>query len=557
MAPLSKLLMVLFWSTESVRLVNGSGLCSGRVEVKSDQLWVSVCEADFDQQDAEVVCRESGCGAPSALQGALYGEVEAPVWTKEFQCEGSESRLLDCVTSDSARDTCSPGKAVGLTCSEPDDVRLVEGGRRCAGRLEMNHQGEWRPLVHLSSLWSLKSAAVVCRQLDCGSAVSTEWISGSTKQPVWVFNSQCAGSESALRECGAVRIGNTDSDSKEVICSESVRLVNGSGLCSGRVEVKSDQLWASVCEADFDRQDAEVVCRESGCGAPSALQGALYGEVEAPVWTKEFQCEGSESRLLDCVTSDSARDTCSPGKAVGLTCSEPDDVRLVEGGSRCAGRLEMNHQGEWRPLVYKSSDLLLQANISHYSSMSGSEGHQQGLQVFLGYSFTITCSIQPQYPGGSFHLTFTGTNRTHTQSQTAVNHSANFLFPAADHAHQGNYSCVYHIYVFSHNFSSESEPLSLTVSASPLTALIIRVVVVLTVLLVSNTALYLYFKTTRGRKPGHKNPIYENIELVSLSTTNEAGRRGERGPGHRVGSPRCSSPTSRWTVLLSQSNIQR
>ena len=100
-----------------MRLVNGTSSCSGRVEVKSDQSWVSVCEGDFDQQDAEVVCRELGCGAPSVLQGALYGEGKAPMWTKEFQCEGSESVLLDCRTSDSTRNTCSPDKTVGLTCS--------------------------------------------------------------------------------------------------------------------------------------------------------------------------------------------------------------------------------------------------------------------------------------------------------------------------------------------------------------------------------------------------------------------------------------------------------
>uniref|UniRef100_A0A667WZ06 SRCR domain-containing protein n=1 Tax=Myripristis murdjan TaxID=586833 RepID=A0A667WZ06_9TELE len=57
--------------------------------------------------------------------------------------------------------------------------------------------------------------------------------------------------------------------------AESVRLVNGNSLCSGRVEVKSNQSWSSVCEADFDQQDAEVVCRELSCGAPSVFQGRL------------------------------------------------------------------------------------------------------------------------------------------------------------------------------------------------------------------------------------------------------------------------------------------
>ncbi|XP_067433195.1 scavenger receptor cysteine-rich type 1 protein M130-like [Thunnus thynnus] len=307
--------------------------------------------------------------------------------------------------------------------------------------------------------------------------------------------------------------------------TDSVRLVNGTSLCSGRLEVKSEQSWSSVCEADFDQQDAEVVCRELGCGAPSVLQGALYGEVEAPMWTKEFQCGGHESALLDCGRSDSARSTCSPGKAVGLTCSEP--VRLVGGASRCAGTLELK-KGEWRPAKYDDwtlksadaacrvldcgsavstrsrneasdrsvwrirsdcvhsgsalrecassdssssiieltcSDLLLQPIISVSSTMDGvSEAQQQGFQVRRGSDFTISCSIQPQYPGGSFQLTFTSSNTAHNYTQPAVNHSADFLFPAADPAHQGNYSCVYGVYVFSHNFSSESRLLSLTVT---------------------------------------------------------------------------------------------
>uniref|UniRef100_A0A668U0G0 SRCR domain-containing protein n=1 Tax=Oreochromis aureus TaxID=47969 RepID=A0A668U0G0_OREAU len=345
--------------SDSVRLLNGSSLCSGRLEVKSNQSWSSVCEADFDQQDAEVVCRELGCGPPSALQGALYGEVEAPVWSKEFQCGGHESALLDCRSSGSARNSCSPGKAVGLTCSELRCVRLVGGASHCAGILEVSHLRKWRPVSH--SYWTLKAAAVVCEHLDCGSAVSLEpELSGKS---LWKIKQNCIKSGSALWECAT---SSFSSHTLKLTCSDSVRLLNGSSLCSGRLEVKSNQSWSSVCEADFDQQDAEVVCRELGCGPPSVLQGALYGEVEAPVWSKEFQCGGHESALLDCRSSGSARNSCSPGKAVGLTCSEP--VRLVGGAHRCAGAMELK-RGEWRAVSHsywtlkQSSKQLLYVNI--------------------------------------------------------------------------------------------------------------------------------------------------------------------------------------------------
>ena len=94
----------------------------------SGDTWVSVCEGDFDQQDAQVVCKQLSCGTPSVLQGGLYGDVlleEGVYYEKEFQCEGNESALLDCRTSDSTRNTCSPDKTVGLTCSGSQTLVLV------------------------------------------------------------------------------------------------------------------------------------------------------------------------------------------------------------------------------------------------------------------------------------------------------------------------------------------------------------------------------------------------------------------------------------------------
>ncbi|KAI9532428.1 hypothetical protein NQZ68_031951 [Dissostichus eleginoides] len=470
-------------------------------------------------------------------------------------------------------------------CHAEPGVKLVGGESRCAGDLEVEQEGDWRPVG--GSLWTLKTAALLCGELNCGSAVSVGERKESSERSVWEIRSECVESRS-LRECAASHSSN---DILNLTCSDSVRLLGGTGLCSGRLEVNSDPSnpsWSSVCEADFDQQDAQVVCRQLGCGAPSVLQGALYGEGEAPMWTKEFQCGGHESALLDC-SSASERNTCSPGTAVSLTCSEP--VRLVGGESRCAGILEVKHQGEWRPVEYLSpwtlkaaavacrvldcgsavsvvrryessersmweissdcvesgsalrecassvsssfflsltcSEKLLQPNISVSSSMYGVSGaQQQGFQVFRGSTFTISCSIQPQYPGGSFQLNFTSINSANNYySEPAVNHSAHFLFPAAEPAHQGSYSCVYHVSAVSQDFSSESRLLSVTVTgvrSDPEPFIIRAVVLPLTQLLVT-IGLYFYCKATRGRRPSRQ----EDIELDYLGVpAEEEGAQG-------------------------------
>ncbi|XP_039680535.1 scavenger receptor cysteine-rich type 1 protein M130-like isoform X2 [Perca fluviatilis] len=517
--------------SDSIRLVNGTSLCSGRLEVKSTQstqLWSSVCEDDFDLQDAKVVCSELGCGAPSVLQGALYGDMEAPVGTKEFQCRGHESYLLDCDSSD--RNTCSSGKAAGLTCSEPGVVRLVGGASRCDGTLEMKHQNTWKPVDDRSQ--NLRLAGMVCGELGCGFAFSTRR-QKQIRRESWGITLDC--NTSSLLKCFTEFTYSTTTI--EITCSDSqtVRLVNGTSLCSGRLEIKSTQSWSSVCEDDFDLQDAEVVCRELECGAPSVLQGALYGDMEAPVWTKQFQCRGHESSLLDCDSS--ASNTCPSGKAAGLTCSGPDYIRLVGEPSRCAGKPEMKNYGEWRRVValdfkwnrmsadavcrkldcgsavpmsfyyiggysgssaypvwlinsscvqsksavkecvttdntYSSiileitcSDLLAQPKISPSPSPDAVyKAKQQRLQVLMGSNFTIRCSVRPQYPGGSFKLIVPTPDPAQNYTLPAVNHSAHFQFSAADSTHRGEYRCVYHLYVFSDNFSSESRPLHLTLA---------------------------------------------------------------------------------------------
>lgn len=99
-----------------------------------------------------------------------------------------------------------------------------------------------------------------------------------------------------------------------------VRLVGGS-RCSGRVEVLHEGTWASVCDADFDKQDSEVVCRELGCGPfVKMLETAAFGKGEGQVWKEKLQCRGTESQIQFCPKS-THNHNCSHYSDVGLVCA--------------------------------------------------------------------------------------------------------------------------------------------------------------------------------------------------------------------------------------------
>ncbi|XP_049330409.1 deleted in malignant brain tumors 1 protein-like isoform X7 [Astyanax mexicanus] len=332
-----------------VRVVGGSH-CSGRVEVLHGESWVTVCDADFDQQGAEVVCRELGCGSPVEVLGAAaFGRGEGQVWSEELQCRGNESQIHFCPKSSSLKHSCSHDDDVGLVCSE--SVRLVDGGSRCAGRVEVLHKGQWGTVC--DDNWDMIDAAVVCRELGCGEAVDalSGAYFGSGSGPIWMDNVECRESESILKNCKSAGWGKHNCNHPKdagVICSR-VRLVGGSH-CSGRVEVLHGESWATVCDADFDQQGAEVVCRELGCGSPVEVLGAAaFGRGEGPVWSEELQCRGNESQIHFCPKSSSLKHNCSHDDDVGLACSG-DKRRLVGDPHACSGRVEKLHRNSWLPV---------------------------------------------------------------------------------------------------------------------------------------------------------------------------------------------------------------
>ncbi|XP_067406887.1 antigen WC1.1-like [Emydura macquarii macquarii] len=279
-------------------------------------------------EDVGVVCSGSG-----------------PIWLDDVNCSGNESDLWACPSSGWGQHNCRHKEDAGVLCSEFTDVRLVSDSD-CAGRLEVFYNGTWGSVC--SNQMSSVTPAIVCKQLNCGDGgqIARDSEYGPGSGPTWLDHVTCHEQHSSLWQCPSDlwkpqscddRVeethiscsGNSETtpfvecpNSTSCTDKEKLRVVEGEDSCSGRVEVWRHGSWGTVCDDSWDLADANVVCKQLGCGsAVSALGEAAFGEGTGPIWVEKVNCKGTESSLWDCPATPWGESNCGHKEDAAVNCS--------------------------------------------------------------------------------------------------------------------------------------------------------------------------------------------------------------------------------------------
>jgi deleted-in-malignant-brain-tumors protein 1 len=108
-------------------------------------------------------------------------------------------------------------------------------------------------------------------------------------------------------------------DGIEVDEGEHIRLVDANGLfitSEGRLEVRVNGQWGSVCSQTATSANARVVCRQLGLQGGDILDNVSHGS--GPISLKGLNCTGEEAKVELCQATNQG---CDHSKDIGVKCT--------------------------------------------------------------------------------------------------------------------------------------------------------------------------------------------------------------------------------------------
>ncbi|XP_056279477.1 scavenger receptor cysteine-rich type 1 protein M130 [Pseudoliparis swirei] len=319
--------------------------CYGAVHVALNGTGRPVCASSWTPREARVVCTELGCGS-------VFSEGTRPTARgimDNVRCSGNEPSLWHCrAKRDHAPFPCAESTGAYVVCTGSMKVRLMDGPGRCAGRVEIKHEG--RSLRVYQQGWTDTNSDVVCGLLDCGERGNPikldRFSQGSGEFLPEAL--QCKKDARHISECLTRSRNNAPEKAMGITCEEhTVVFLKGNQSCSGMVGIErgSKTYWLSGSNGTWNQESADAVCRQLHCGKAQQRSFIPRGDMTKPLWNESYRCSPNSESLFHCERSKAppsnhtqtiATVTCSGNITVDLTNGCWGNVNVCVGG-RCGG----------------------------------------------------------------------------------------------------------------------------------------------------------------------------------------------------------------------------
>ncbi|MGH0142479.1 UNVERIFIED_CONTAM: hypothetical protein FKN15_013413 [Acipenser sinensis] len=287
--------------------LQGPEPCSGRVILHYNDSWSPMCSDQWGQSQADQLCQHLRCGKTKSVHNDTTLQRYSK-WLRLQPC--TESNPWDCPLELA---NCT-GKTAQVSCTDTVKATLSE---KCSGQVRLARNGQNERVC--GGNWGMTQARVLCRELDCGTALWTVWDSrhqDNNTLDATVDHVRCNGGESLLWKCRALSI-----PPKRCSAANDITVVCAAGFkarlsehCGGRLQVNLRGTWEDACPVNS--KGGDLVCKELGCGTMTKTQmtTVLTSNVSRPY----LNCTQESKELWQCAT----QKTCRLQEHTFVYCSE-------------------------------------------------------------------------------------------------------------------------------------------------------------------------------------------------------------------------------------------
>ncbi|XP_033617118.1 putative DMBT1-like protein [Fukomys damarensis] len=282
-----------------------------------------------DLAEATVVCCQLQCGqAVAASSGAHSGTGSRKILLDGVQCVGSESHLGQCMHGSQAGHKCRHLEDAGVICAgdglaaaphTPQSPRLpftstaaghvssttFPFSETAALKLMLRPEGRGRGCLAVTKKVVLFFVLTLFPADGGNLFTSSVWPAA----PQTILTPTDAESSTSQPEGGWVPVWLVGTDER----------------CAGRVELFCQEVWGTVCDDLWDFPQANVICRQLGCGwAISAPVEAHFGEGSGKILLDNVHCRGTEQRLEESTHVGWFSHNCGHGEDASVICSDAE-----------------------------------------------------------------------------------------------------------------------------------------------------------------------------------------------------------------------------------------